>query len=68
MKVMQDFPLVVHVGVRLDVRSIHKHDLRRKISRAEVFLQYPPEHTFYHFRSKAVAKRIADRRKVRKRL
>lgn len=56
------------IGVRLNVRSIHKHDLRRKISRAGDFLQHPPEHPFDHFRSKAVAKRIADRRKMRKRL
>lgn len=57
---------LLQVRVRLDVRSVHKHDLRRQISRPGHFLQYPAEYALDHFRSKAMAERIADRRKVRK--
>ena len=66
----RDFLLhaLLQVRVRLDVRSVHKHDLRRQISRPGHFLQYPAEHALDHFRSKAMAERIADRRKVRKTL
>ena len=59
---------LLQVRVRLDVRSVHKHDLRRQIPRPGHFLQYPAEYAFDHFRRKAMAERIADRRKVRKTL
>ena len=59
---------LLQVRVRLDVRSVHKYHLRRQISRPGHFLQYPAEHALDHFRRKAMAERIADRRKVRKTL
>ena len=59
---------LLQVRVRLDVRSVHKYHLRRQISRPGDLHQYPEEHAFDHFRRKAMAERIADRRKVRKTL
>ena len=66
----RDFLLhaLLQVRVRLDVRSVHKHDLRRQVPRPGHFLQNPAEHALDDFRRKAMAERIADRRKVRKTL
>ena len=52
--------------VRLDARPVREHDIRRQISRPGDLLQCPTEYAFDHLRRKAMAERVADRRKARR--
>ena len=63
----RDFLLhaLFQVCVRLDMRSVHEHNLRRQIPRPCDLFQYPTEYAFDDLRRKAMAKCIADRRKMR---
>ena len=47
------------------MRSIHKHDFRRQVSRSGDFFQHPPQHAFDYFSCESMPECAADRCKAR---
>lgn len=56
--------MLLQVRIRLDVRSVHEHHLRRQVACPGDLLQNPPEHALDYFSCEPVPECIADRRKV----